>query len=323
MKYLVSICVAAAMLGGCGEQISPNPRQLHLPPLIKRAPNHPLERRRCWRPHKTTLPPVRCRSPLRKIRVRLSGPVMGLPPNAEFGFHIHEKKAIAARLRPQRRRAFQPLGRAARRSCWRDVSRGRHVQREVRCPGAAQIEADVTGVSLGGGQPDDVLGKAVVMHEKPDDYSTQPSGQFRRSYRLRRDRAGEAAVVRSSDATWVSRAADQQVVDGREVIGAHAIADVNVANIHRAGHEALIDADAQHRGQNRWPGAEQPAAGSAIVYAGILQHVAKVTRPGRDVEIADDDAGVRAFRKLATERLELGVADALRAGITGQLRWAP
>ncbi len=42
--------------------------------------------------------------------------------------------------------------------------------------GVARIEVDVTGVTLGDGQPADVLGKAVVMHEKPDDYATQPSG---------------------------------------------------------------------------------------------------------------------------------------------------
>ena len=42
--------------------------------------------------------------------------------------------------------------------------------------GTAQIEVHATGVSLGTGQPDDVLGRAVVTHAKPDDYATQPSG---------------------------------------------------------------------------------------------------------------------------------------------------
>ena len=32
------------------------------------------------------------------------------------------------------------------------------------------------GVSLQTGQSNDVFGKAVVLHQKPDDYATQPSG---------------------------------------------------------------------------------------------------------------------------------------------------
>jgi Cu-Zn family superoxide dismutase len=42
--------------------------------------------------------------------------------------------------------------------------------------GVAQVDAVATGVSLASGQPDDVRGKAIVMHEKPDDYKSQPSG---------------------------------------------------------------------------------------------------------------------------------------------------
>jgi Cu-Zn family superoxide dismutase len=42
--------------------------------------------------------------------------------------------------------------------------------------GAAQVDAVASGVSLGSGQPNDVRGKAVVLHEKADDYTSQPSG---------------------------------------------------------------------------------------------------------------------------------------------------
>src|SRR5688500_2050641 len=108
------------------------------------------------------------------------------------------------------------------------------------------------------------------------------------------------------------RAADQQVVDGREMIGAHALADAHVGYIYRAGHQALIDPDAQHRGKAGGPSGEQPTAGGAIVYAGTLQHIAEVARPRRDVEIADHDAGLRTVRELAPESPELRIADARR-----------
>src|SRR5688572_16280641 len=89
-----------------------------------------------------------------------------------------------------------------------------------------------------------------------------------------------AEFMTSRDQQRISRPADQQVVDGREVIGTHALAAAHVGNTHRAGHEALIDPDAQQPGQARGPGAKQPAPGSAIAYAWTLQHVAKVARPG-------------------------------------------
>jgi Cu-Zn family superoxide dismutase len=42
--------------------------------------------------------------------------------------------------------------------------------------GVAEVDAMAEGVTLRTGQANDVVGKAVVLHEKPDDYATQPSG---------------------------------------------------------------------------------------------------------------------------------------------------
>ena len=42
--------------------------------------------------------------------------------------------------------------------------------------GVAEVSIDNPAVSLQTGQPNDILGKALVVHAKPDDYSTQPSG---------------------------------------------------------------------------------------------------------------------------------------------------
>jgi Cu-Zn family superoxide dismutase len=38
------------------------------------------------------------------------------------------------------------------------------------------VSLDNPEVSLQSGQTNDILGKALVMHAKPDDYKTQPSG---------------------------------------------------------------------------------------------------------------------------------------------------
>jgi len=42
--------------------------------------------------------------------------------------------------------------------------------------GVAEVSVDNPNVSLQTGSPNDILGKAVVVHAKPDDYKTQPSG---------------------------------------------------------------------------------------------------------------------------------------------------
>jgi Cu-Zn family superoxide dismutase len=42
--------------------------------------------------------------------------------------------------------------------------------------GAAPVNTHVSGLSFGDGGANDVIGKAVVLHEKADDYKTQPSG---------------------------------------------------------------------------------------------------------------------------------------------------
>jgi Cu-Zn family superoxide dismutase len=42
--------------------------------------------------------------------------------------------------------------------------------------GVANVDVHVSGVTLSSGQPNDVFGRAVVLHEKADDYASQPAG---------------------------------------------------------------------------------------------------------------------------------------------------
>src|SRR5262249_37080664 len=42
--------------------------------------------------------------------------------------------------------------------------------------GIAQVDVTAAGTSLHGDPNSDILGKAIVVHEGPDDYTTQPSG---------------------------------------------------------------------------------------------------------------------------------------------------
>ena len=42
--------------------------------------------------------------------------------------------------------------------------------------GVARIIIHLTGVTLGGGAPNDIAGRALIVHGSPDDYTSQPAG---------------------------------------------------------------------------------------------------------------------------------------------------
>ena len=42
--------------------------------------------------------------------------------------------------------------------------------------GVAQVDTTAAGTTLNGEPTTDIMGKAIVVHESPDDYTTQPSG---------------------------------------------------------------------------------------------------------------------------------------------------
>jgi Cu-Zn family superoxide dismutase len=108
--------------------------------------------------------------------VRLAGTLQGLPPDGEFGFHIHEKGDCSAPDASSAGGHFNPAN-----APHGDPQGSAHHAGDVPnaksdASGTAQVDALASGINLTSGDPADVHGKAVVVHEKPDDYKTQPSG---------------------------------------------------------------------------------------------------------------------------------------------------
>ena len=108
--------------------------------------------------------------------IHLSGTLQGLPPNGQFGFHIHEKGDCSAPDASSAGGHFNPSGAQHGDPQGAMHHAGDMLNAKSDAQGMAQVDAIVSGVSLAAGQPDDVHGKAIVMHEKADDYKTQPSG---------------------------------------------------------------------------------------------------------------------------------------------------
>ena len=108
--------------------------------------------------------------------VHITGSIQGLKPDAEFGFHVHEKgdctapdgSSAGGHFNPTQAQHGNPSGAA------HHVGDMSNIKSDAQ--GIAQVDVTAAGTSLHGDPNTDVLGKAIVVHEGPDDYTTQPSG---------------------------------------------------------------------------------------------------------------------------------------------------
>ncbi len=180
MKPLIALCTAAVFLGACAERAADEePPEGSGPPDTSAAEPAPPATQAA----SVQLAPTQGNTASGTLSVsseggavRLTGTLQGLKPDAEFGFHIHEKGDCSApdassagdHFNPSNAQHGNPQGDAHHA--------GDMLNAKSDAQGNAQIEAQADGVTLRTGGPNDVLGKAVVLHEKPDDYATQPSG---------------------------------------------------------------------------------------------------------------------------------------------------
>jgi Cu-Zn family superoxide dismutase len=108
--------------------------------------------------------------------VHITGAIQGLKPDAEFGFHIHEKgdctapdgSSAGGHFNPTQSQHGNPTAPAHHAGDMPNV--------KSNDEGVAQVDVTAAGTSLHGDPGTDVMGKAIVVHESADDYTTQPSG---------------------------------------------------------------------------------------------------------------------------------------------------
>lgn len=110
--------------------------------------------------------------------VSIRGEITGLAPGKEHGFHIHEVgqcslpdfASAGAHFNPTKDPHGAPTATAKHLG---DIPNAK-----ADANGRATIDVSVKGVTLvdKDGAPNEILGKALVLHAMPDDYKTQPSG---------------------------------------------------------------------------------------------------------------------------------------------------
>lgn len=182
MKYLVSVCAAAALLTACGkkdEAPAPGDEQAtatpSTPPVTTPEPSATSANVQLAATQGHSVTGTLTVVPMGD-GVHLTGTLQGLAPNGEFGFHIHEKGDCSAPDASSAGAHFNPAGLAHGNPQEGAHHAGDMMNAKSDAQGAAQINMHVDGLSLGDGGGSDVIGKAVVVHEKADDYKTQPSG---------------------------------------------------------------------------------------------------------------------------------------------------
>lgn len=108
--------------------------------------------------------------------VRISGELAGLKPGSEHGFHVHENGDCSAPDATSAGGHFNPAGQAHGSMDADPHHAGDMPNQKANAQGVADVNVLVPGMSLTPGSDHDVIGRALVVHEQPDDYQSQPSG---------------------------------------------------------------------------------------------------------------------------------------------------
>lgn len=111
----------------------------------------------------------------RGARTLVEARITGLAPNAEHGFHVHERgdcssadgSSAGGHFNPKN----QPHGFHAEGT--RHAGDLPNVRADAQGVATLRWESDLLGVTEG---PTSVLGRSVVVHRDPDDYRSQPAG---------------------------------------------------------------------------------------------------------------------------------------------------
>ena len=108
-------------------------------------------------------------------KVRVEAKLSGLKPDAEHGFHVHEKGDCSSGDGMSTGGHFNPLGK----------SHGPHQAMERHAGDLPSLKADAAGnatlsvmmdvISVSSGLTS-VVGRGLIVHLDPDDYTTQPTG---------------------------------------------------------------------------------------------------------------------------------------------------
>ena len=108
--------------------------------------------------------------------VVVSGEVSGLAPNAEHGFHIHEKGDCSSGDGMSTGGHHNPFGRPHAAHGDGAHHTGDLPSLKADASGVARFSFETERLTVGSGRGDDVVSRGLIVHRDPDDFKTQPTG---------------------------------------------------------------------------------------------------------------------------------------------------
>jgi len=113
-------------------------------------------------------------SPRGADAVMVTVDISGLKPNAEHGFHVHERGDCSAPDAMSAGGHFNPMGKK-HGGMMEEHHAGDIPNLKTDAQGRVRASFEVKGMSVEGG-PLSIIGKSVVVHRDPDNYKSQPAG---------------------------------------------------------------------------------------------------------------------------------------------------
>ena len=108
-------------------------------------------------------------------KVRVEASISGLKPNADHGFHVHEKGDCSSGDGMSTGGHFNPLGKPHGHHEGMERHAGDLPTLKSDAAGNAKLSVIMDVISVSPGQTS-VVGRGMIVHRDPDDYKTQPTG---------------------------------------------------------------------------------------------------------------------------------------------------
>ena len=156
MKYLIVVTLAA--VAGC-----------------KSLPEEPLRATAALQPTKGSKAAGEATFEQLGDKVHVSVLAQGLKPGQAHGFHIHEAGDCSSGDGMSAKGHFNPAGKPHGNPASAAHHAGDLPALQADKSGHASLEADLDGVTVAPG-PNSIVGRGLIIHADPDDYTTQPTG---------------------------------------------------------------------------------------------------------------------------------------------------
>ncbi len=106
-------------------------------------------------------------------KVRVTAQVINLKPSQEHGFHVHEVGDCSSGDGMSAKSHFNPFGKPHGTGAERHAGDMPNLKSDAK--GRAHLTVDLDTITLTPG-PAGIVGRGVIVHAQPDDYTSQPVG---------------------------------------------------------------------------------------------------------------------------------------------------